>query len=70
MANDAFLKVHVANEGMEAVPEFYSSCEKNDTPNHRVAGFILSLVGSTIVFLMKVGASLEKGFLPLRRRVF
>jgi hypothetical protein len=63
----SFIKMCTSNEGMEAVAKFYSSRKKNDTPNHKVAGFIIGLVGSTILFLMKEGASLEKGFSTIEK---
>jgi hypothetical protein len=60
--HSSFLRLCTSNEGMEAVAKFYSSRKNNVTPNYKVAGFIVALVGSTIVFLVKEGASVEKGF--------
>jgi hypothetical protein len=58
----SFLKIFLANEGMEAVAKFYASREKNETPNKKVAGSILLLVHSTISVLKQEGLSHEKGF--------
>jgi hypothetical protein len=63
----SFLKAFVSNEGMEAVAKFYSSRKKNVPPNHKVAEFIIGLVGSMIMFLMKEGSSLERGFSTIEK---
>jgi hypothetical protein len=58
----SFLKVFIANEGMEVVANFYASRKKNDTPNVSVAHSIIVFVGNVHTILGQEGASFDKVF--------
>jgi hypothetical protein len=63
----SFLKIFLANEGMEAVAKFYASRKKNDTPDHMVAQLILLLVSSALMGLSEEGVHLERGFSTIEK---
>jgi hypothetical protein len=60
--HSSFLKIFLANEGMEAVAKLYASRKKNDTPDRIVAQSILLLVSNALMGLSENGAQLERGF--------
>jgi hypothetical protein len=60
--NIPFIKIFYSN-GMEAVAKFYASRkQKNETPNYRVAHWIINLVDNTLRALTQEGLKHEKVF--------
>jgi hypothetical protein len=63
----SFVKIFISDEGMEAVAKFYASRKMNDTPNHKVAGYVVLLVNNLFCYLPQEGLSQEKGLRTIEK---